>query len=119
MIPIYIFYKGIDVSKLPLNKIIQGNCVSNMNSLPECSVDLVFADPPYNLQLGGDLSRPDNSKVLGVTEDWDQLEVTIIYFVLAQFYKINSFGFKMISYGEKQTPCQISEELVLPMRMKH
>ncbi|MDC0879946.1 site-specific DNA-methyltransferase [Hellea sp.] len=67
------------MSKLPFNKIIQGNCISNMNSLPECSVDLVFADPPYNLQLGGDLSRPDNSQVLGVTEDWDHFDTMDAY----------------------------------------
>ena len=41
--------------------------------------DLVFADPPYNLQLGGDLSRPDNSKVLGVTEDWDHFDTMDAY----------------------------------------
>ena len=45
-----------------------------MNALPAESVDLVFADPPYNLQLGGNLSRPDNSVVNGVTEDWDQFD---------------------------------------------
>ena len=43
-----------------------------MAKLPEKSVDLVFADPPYNLQLGGDLLRPDNSKVDAVDDDWDQ-----------------------------------------------
>jgi modification methylase len=43
-----------------------------MNSLPECSVDLIFADPPYNLQLRGDLHRPDNSKVDAVDDHWDQ-----------------------------------------------
>ncbi|MFN8733034.1 MAG: DNA methyltransferase, partial [Hyphomonadaceae bacterium] len=43
-----------------------------MNSLPEGSVDMIFADPPYNLQLGGDLTRPDNSKVAGVDDDWDK-----------------------------------------------
>ncbi|MDG2243244.1 MAG: site-specific DNA-methyltransferase [Rhodospirillaceae bacterium] len=45
-----------------------------MNSLPEGSVDLVFADPPYNLQLGGDLARPDNSRVDGVDDAWDQFD---------------------------------------------
>ena len=49
--------------KLPLNKILDGDCIEVMNSLPENSVDLIFADPPYNLQLKGDLHRPDNSKV--------------------------------------------------------
>ena len=48
---------------LPLNQILDGDCVEVMNSLPAGSVDLIFADPPYNLQLRGDLHRPDNSKV--------------------------------------------------------
>ena len=58
---------------LPLNSIVQGECVAVMESLPEKSVDLIFADPPYNLQLGGDLHRPDNSKVDAVTDGWDQI----------------------------------------------
>ncbi|MDO5611820.1 MAG: DNA methyltransferase [Paracoccus sp. (in: a-proteobacteria)] len=57
---------------LPLNEILAGDCVSVMNSLPEASVDLIFADPPYNLQLRGDLHRPDNSKVDAVDDHWDQ-----------------------------------------------
>jgi modification methylase len=57
---------------LPLNTILSGDCIAMMNSLPAGSVDLVFADPPYNLQLGGELLRPDNSKVEGVDEDWDR-----------------------------------------------
>ena len=56
------------------NVIIQGDCVDAMNRLPEKSVDLIFADPPYNLQLGGDLTRPDNSEVDAVKDDWDQFE---------------------------------------------
>lgn len=64
---------------LPLNQIIQGNCIDNMNKLPENSIDLIFADPPYNLQLGGDLSRPDNSVVNGVTEEWDQFDTMDAY----------------------------------------
>ena len=67
------------MTKLPLNKIIQGNCIEGMNALPAESVDLVFADPPYNLQLGGDLSRPDNSVVNGVTEEWDQFDTMDAY----------------------------------------
>ena len=46
---------------LPLNTIIPGDCVEAMRTLPSASVDLIFADPPYNLQLGGDLARPDGS----------------------------------------------------------
>src|SRR5271163_3484757 len=52
--------------------IICGDCIAEMAKLPEKSVDLVFADPPYNLQLGGDLLRPDNSKVDAVDDHWDQ-----------------------------------------------
>ena len=54
------------------NQILSGDCVEVMNSLPEESVDLIFADPPYNLQLNGELHRPDNSKVDAVDNDWDQ-----------------------------------------------
>tara|TARA_B110000967_G_C18856259_1_gene547386 strand:+ start:728 stop:1852 length:1125 start_codon:yes stop_codon:yes gene_type:complete len=57
---------------LPRNEIIAGDCISIMNSLPENSVDLIFADPPYNLQLKGDLHRPDSSKVDAVNNDWDK-----------------------------------------------
>src|SRR5580692_11168730 len=53
-------------------RIILGECIAEMAKLPEKSVDLVFADPPYNLQLGGDLLRPDNSKVDAVDDDWDR-----------------------------------------------
>ena len=52
--------------------IIEGDCIASLAKLPDRSVDLVFADPPYNLQLGGDLLRPDNSKVDAVDNDWDQ-----------------------------------------------
>ena len=61
-----------EVATLPLNKILSGDCIEVMNSLPEGSVDLIFADPPYNLQLRGDLHRPDNSKVDAVDDHWDQ-----------------------------------------------
>ena len=62
------------MSKLdfPKDNILIGDCIELMNALPEKSVDLVFADPPYNLQLGGDLVRPDNSRVDAVDDDWDQ-----------------------------------------------
>ena len=58
---------------LPLDAILHGDCVEVMKGLPDNSVDLVFADPPYNLQLGGDLHRPDNSRVDAVDADWDQI----------------------------------------------
>jgi len=57
---------------LPLDTIIRGECVSALEKLPANSVDLIFADPPYNLQLAGDLIRPDHSKVDAVDDHWDQ-----------------------------------------------
>ena len=60
--------------ELTANRIIEGDCIDILERLPEKSVDLVFADPPYNLQLGGDLTRPDQSEVDGVTDAWDQFE---------------------------------------------
>ena len=56
------------------NRILEGECVELMNALPEGSVDMIFADPPYNLQLDGDLHRPNNSKVDGVDNDWDRFD---------------------------------------------
>ncbi len=64
--------KSKGAAALPLNSIIDGDCIDVMNSLPEASVDLIFADPPYNLQLKGDLHRPDNSRVDAVDDAWDQ-----------------------------------------------
>jgi modification methylase len=59
-------------SALPLNKIIAGDCIKALASLPPECADLVFADPPYNLQLQSALSRPDQSIVDGVDDDWDK-----------------------------------------------
>jgi modification methylase len=56
----------------PRDAILIGDCVAEMNGLPEACADLVFADPPYNLQLEGGLSRPDQSRVDGVDDDWDK-----------------------------------------------
>ena len=57
---------------LPRNEILSGDCIEIMKTLPARSIDLIFADPPYNLQLGGDLHRPNNTKVAGVEDDWDK-----------------------------------------------
>jgi modification methylase len=54
------------------HSIVNGDCVAEMTRIPAASVDLVFADPPYNLQLQGDLKRPDDSKVDAVDDDWDK-----------------------------------------------
>ncbi|MEQ1496283.1 MAG: site-specific DNA-methyltransferase [Novosphingobium sp.] len=64
---------------LPVGQILDGDCVEAMRSLPTDSVDLIFADPPYNLQLGGDLARPDGSHVDAVTDHWDQFDSFAAY----------------------------------------
>ncbi|MEZ5744168.1 MAG: site-specific DNA-methyltransferase [Sphingomonadaceae bacterium] len=65
--------------ELPLGRILDGDCVEAMRSLPDACVDMVFADPPYNLQLGGDLNRPDGSHVDAVTDDWDHFDSFAAY----------------------------------------
>jgi len=60
------------VSDMPLDRIIQDDCVAAMKRLPDACVDMVFADPPYNLQLGGDLFRPEGGRVDAVDDDWDK-----------------------------------------------
>ncbi|WJY18770.1 site-specific DNA-methyltransferase [Alteriqipengyuania flavescens] len=64
---------------LPLGQILDGDCVQRLRELPDASIDLVFADPPYNLQLGGDLNRPDGSHVDAVTDDWDRFDSFALY----------------------------------------
>ncbi|MEP9376833.1 site-specific DNA-methyltransferase [Aquabacter sp. CN5-332] len=64
---------------LGLDRIHMGDCIAEMNALPPSSVDIVFADPPYNLQLQGELKRPDESRVDAVDDDWDQFESFAAY----------------------------------------
>jgi modification methylase len=61
------------------SRILVGDCVAEMAKLPAASVDLVFADPPYNLQLQGDLKRPDDSRVDAVDDDWDKFSSFAAY----------------------------------------
>ncbi len=61
-----------ETTALLFDAVIEGDCLAALAGLREASVDLVFADPPYNLQLSGELHRPDNSRVDGVEEDWDK-----------------------------------------------
>ena len=56
------------------NRLLVGDCLEQLASLPDASVDLVFADPPYNLQLDKDLLRPNNTVVDGVHQDWDKFQ---------------------------------------------
>lgn len=61
-----------DLSALPLDRIVAGDCVEALHALPARSVDLIFADPPYNLQLRQALYRPNMTRVDAVDDDWDQ-----------------------------------------------
>ena len=72
-----------------LDRVLVGDCIKLMQGLPEASVDMVFADPPYNLQLGGELLRPDNSRVDAVDDDWDKFGDPLILW--GKLRRYNSF----------------------------
>jgi modification methylase len=63
----------------PSARIVLGDCVAELAKLPAESIDLVFADPPYNLQLQGDLKRPDDSLVDAVDDEWDRFSSFAAY----------------------------------------
>lgn len=65
--------------ELPLDEIMVGDCIASLKKLPSGSVDLIFADPPYNLQLEGGLTRPDHSIVDAVDDDWDRFDSFAAY----------------------------------------
>ena len=56
-----------------LNNIVNGDCLKEIKKIPDKSFDLVFADPPYNMQIGETLHSPDDRKVNGVADKWDHL----------------------------------------------
>ena len=64
---------------LPLDQILMGDCIAEMARLPDKCVDMIFADPPYNLQLGGDLIRPEGGKVDACDDDWDKFDSLAAY----------------------------------------
>jgi modification methylase len=66
--------KSTDILSKMKNTILEGDCIKNLRQIPAGSVDMVFADPPYNLQLKGDLHRPDQSKVDACDDHWDQFD---------------------------------------------
>ncbi|MFG6283829.1 site-specific DNA-methyltransferase [Sphingomonas sp. S6] len=70
---------SVDTRVLPLDQIVRGDCIAAMRAMPDKSVDMIFADPPYNLQLGGELFRPDGSHVDAVTDDWDKFDTFAAY----------------------------------------
>jgi DNA modification methylase len=57
---------------MTVNSIIQGDCVEELKKFPDNSIDLIFADPPYNMQLKNTLYRPNNTKVDGIDDEWDK-----------------------------------------------
>ena len=67
-------HSSSSIDTKPEAQILKGSCLEILKALPDQSIDMVFADPPYNLQLGGDLLRPDNSRVDAVDDDWDQFD---------------------------------------------
>jgi site-specific DNA-methyltransferase (adenine-specific) len=60
------------IPQLPLNQVLQGDCIEVLRQLPENCIDLIFADPPYNLQLNQELWRPNMTRVDAVNDDWDR-----------------------------------------------
>ena len=71
--------KSPPTPQLPLGQILRGDCIAEMRALPDASIDMVFADPPYNLQLGGDLFRPEGGRVDAVDNDWDKFDTFAAY----------------------------------------
>ena len=59
---------------LKINRLILGDCIKEMKNIADNSVDMIFADPPYNLQLGEGLTRPNNTIVNGVNNNWDKFD---------------------------------------------
>ena len=70
------------------NRIVNGNSLEELKKIPSKTFDLVFADPPYNMQIGNKLKRPDESMVDGVNDDWD---------------KFKSFAFHFYIFGSERT----------------
>ncbi|MDI2090657.1 site-specific DNA-methyltransferase [Commensalibacter oyaizuii] len=70
---------GAVMLDLPLDQILNGECIQVMKQLPSASIDCIFADPPYNLQLQGELRRPDDTIVDGVTDEWDKFQSFAAY----------------------------------------
>jgi modification methylase len=64
---------------LAVDRIIKGDCIEAMAALPDACIDMIFADPPYNLQLGGDLFRPEGGRVDAVDNDWDKFDTFAAY----------------------------------------
>jgi site-specific DNA-methyltransferase (adenine-specific) len=64
----------MEIPGLPFDQILLGDCTAILDTLPPASIDLIFADPPYNLQLNQELYRPNNTRVAAVDDEWDQFD---------------------------------------------
>jgi len=64
---------------IAVDRLIRGDCIETMRALPDACIDMIFADPPYNLQLGGDLFRPEGGRVDAVDDDWDKFDTLAVY----------------------------------------
>lgn len=71
--------RGEKPVEVETGRILEDDCVSAMASLPDSCIDMIFADPPYNLQLGGDLYRPEGSQVDALDDDWDKFDSFAAY----------------------------------------
>ena len=81
-------FQILDKENLLKNKIINGDSLAELKKIPRETFDLIFADPPYNLQLKSELTRPDRSKVSAVNDKWDQFE---------NFKKYDDFTYEWLS----------------------
>ena len=123
-----------------INKILNGNSLEVLKKIPDKTFDLIFSDPPYNLQIGEKLKRPDNSKVNGVDDSWDQFKSFEHYdnfckawlteckrilkdngsiWVIGSYHNIFRLGYHlqnldywilMMLFGEKKIQCRTSKE---------
>jgi modification methylase len=97
--------------ELPVNSILEGDCIEIMRGLPADSVDLIFADPPYNLQLSQELWRPNMTRVEGVDDSWDRFE---------SFQAYDAFTRAWLTECKRllRIRCRISAGFVSPTPMK-
>ena len=86
---------------LETNVVLQGDCIELLKTLPDKSINLVFADPPYNLQLKGDLWRPNNTKVSAVDDDWDKYDALLLMMTLRPngLPNVAAFSRTMVHFG--------------------
>ncbi|HEX7742270.1 MAG TPA: DNA methyltransferase, partial [Sphingobium sp.] len=70
---------GVEAARIATDCLLRGDCISEMAKLPDACIDMIFADPPYNLQLGGDLFRPEGGRVDAVDNDWDKFDTLGAY----------------------------------------